>query len=59
MQNSNCNHGKFFKIPISAFDIACKFSLIWEKCKMVTFLDFDYIITKEVLAYSKESTSKK
>ena len=48
----NSSGGKFFKNPISLFDNAgkcplsikerCKFSLVCKKCRLVTFLDFNY-----------------
>ena len=48
----NTSGGKFFKNPISLFDNVgkcplstkerCKFSLVCEKCRLVTFLDFNY-----------------
>ena len=68
-QRPNCSGRKFFKIPISVFhndrkctlsiEERCKFCLVCEKCKLVTFLGFDNIITKEGLNYIKELTSKK
>ena len=49
---ANCSGGKFLKNPISLFHNEgkcplsikerCKFSLVCEKCRLVTFLDFNH-----------------
>lgn len=54
----------FLKIPISVFDSdgkctlfieeRCKFSLVCQSSYLVTFLDFDYIVTRQGLDYTKK-----
>lgn len=64
-KKANCSGAKMFKIPISVYnsngnsllstDEKCAYSSVYQRCKLVDFLDFEKKITLGALEFIKDT----